>query len=132
MSNDEHEDTRKIVQWQSYYEAATGETGTVVDVLGKLGRFGGLAIWVEVVEDNGPEHTRNYVHSVYYSPYLNSSPFDGCLAEVGESCVGSDYDHTCDGHNFEADEDGWMDSMMGAANWEEWDWGAPQDGIPEH
>jgi len=111
--------------WQSDYEEATGNTGKVKDVYGRIGRFGGLAIWVEVKEGSS---------IVYYSPYLNSSPYDYCPAEDG-SCFDSledEYDWYCAGHEFELDEGAWIDSMTGATCWGEWDWGEASKHMLEH
>lgn len=112
-----------LKQWQKDYEQATGKQGTVTSVEGILGRYGGLAIWVEVEEDG---------ETVFYSPHLNPSPFDDCPEESGESCLGGDYDHTCTGHDFELDEHEWIDSMTGATNWGEWNWGDPEISVLSH
>ena len=103
-------------QWQADYEKATGHNGKVTNVFGRMGRFGGLAIWVEV-EENG--------ETAYYSPYLNSSPGDGEHDDEHEHCA-------CESCEYETDSDAWLDSMVGAADWGDWDWGQPEFSIPEH
>lgn len=120
--------------WQSVYEQATGGTGRVVDVFGRLGRFGGLALWVEV-EQPGADET------VFFSPYLDQSPGDGEHREMtGDDQGRSRDDETgrwcqpchCGLCSYESDPQAWVEMMAGAADWEAWDWGSGSNRILEH
>lgn len=120
--------------WQADYDVAIGKGGKVNDAFGVLGRFGGLAIWIEVHDEPGRDGI------IFYSPYLNQSPGDGehveCYPDGGnrwrddqgrfcEPCG-------CDLCSFELDSEAWIDSMAGATDWGEWDWGDGSESILTH
>ncbi|KKM66062.1 hypothetical protein LCGC14_1484970 [marine sediment metagenome] len=105
-----------IEQWQTPYDLAVGKGGKVQDVFARIGPSGGIAIFVEVYE---PEKG-----VLYYSPYLNSMPGDDHTEDPDDDPC------TCTACAFELDPDAWLDGMMGATNWGEWDWDVGMKSIP--
>ena len=96
---------RAIAEFQTAYDKAVGKGGTVTDVWADVGRFGGVAIWVEVDEaDRG---------RVFYSPYYNQSPDEDEVESVERNAVA------------------WLDGMLGATNWDDWNWGDGEYDIPD-
>lgn len=98
-----------LLQWEAEYDGAVhrenapDDYGVVKDVHASIGRFGGLRIEVEFTDGRR------------LSPYYNSAPFDGCTDQCGT-------DELCQGHELEADETAFLDSMLGATEWSEWEW----------
>jgi hypothetical protein len=106
-----------LVQWQADYDLAVKIPGRVVDVFARRGRFGGLAIWCQVEAPDGS--------TLYYSPYLDSSPGDGSHNEDAPRCG-------CDSCAFDEDADAWLDTMHGATDWGLTNWGKGEDSIPAY
>ena len=108
-----------LAQWQADYDTATkgAKPGRVVDVFARRGRFGGLAIWVQIEHPDGA--------TLYYSPYLDQSPGDGSHDEDAKRCG-------CDSCAFDEDADAWLDTMHGATDWGLVNWGTGEDSIPAY
>lgn len=106
-----------LKQWQADYDEAVGKPGRVVDVIASRGRFGGIAIWVEVEHPDGT--------TLFYSPYLNQSPGDGEHDDDNPEC-------SCESCSFDDDPDVWLDSMKDATDWGDWDWGPGEESIPAY
>jgi len=121
--NGRKERSANLAQWQSDYDKAVGKPGEVVAVYARRGRFGGLAIWVDVWQPT--QGGKDGGRVVHYSPYLDSSPGDGSHDEDAPDC-------SCDSCAFDSDPEGWLDSMSGASDWGDTDWGHPEDFIPAY
>lgn len=111
-----------LAQWQADYDRAVKKPGEVLNVYARKGRFGGLAIWVDVRIPSQGDPTGRVVH---FSPYLDSSPGDGTHEEDAPAC-------SCDSCAFDSDPDAWLDSMHGITDWGSVDWGTGEDFIPAY
>jgi hypothetical protein len=94
-----------IAGWQSEYDAGVGKKGVVKDVIAEVGRMGGIAIWLKVIEKG---------KTVYYSPYFDQE--------------GSQEDTEA----IEENADAWAWMMLGATDWAQHDWGKPETRIPAY
>ena len=100
----QHRKRYAINQFQADNDRAVGGRGEGVDAWADVGRFGGIAIWIAV---DDPQRGR-----LYYSPYYEQTPEEDEVNAV------------------ERDGETWLDGMLGATDWSEWEWGPGEESIP--
>lgn len=94
-----------IEGWQHQYDAVFKDNGIVEDVIFKVGRMGGLGLWLKVKKGE---------KIIYYSPYFNENPSKFWLDQVKTN----------------ADLEAW--NLLGLHEWSQEHWAGPESQIPDY